>query len=136
MDPLLLEVLRFGTAILAGGLVAVIAQRIAFRHAQDLADAERAHRRASLLEALAHELEENIGRAGPHERTRAPIRVSQSAWIDARGMDLDDHLSAALRDAYAIGEDLNSRIAIVDAFAATAIAAVRDPRWHRCARVT
>jgi hypothetical protein len=123
MDPLLLEVLRFGTAILAGGLVAVIAQRIAFRHAQNLADAERAHHRASLLAALAHEVEENIVRAGPMDRTRAPIRISHTAWDAARGLDLDEDLSAALQDAYSIGEDLNSRIAIVDAFSAAPIVA-------------
>ncbi len=123
MDPLILELLRFGTAILAGGLVAVIAQRLAFGHAQKLARAERADRRASTVVALAQEVEENIARAGPKDRTQAPIRISQSAWDAARGIELPATVSIALGHAYALGEDLNSRIATVDGFSATPIVA-------------
>lgn len=121
MDPLLPEALRFGVAILAGGIVAVIAQRIAFRHAQRLQHEDRAHRRASTLAALEQEVEENIVRAGEAERRTAPMRITRSAWDAARGLDLGADVFQALRRAYALGEDLNSRIGIVDAFAATPI---------------
>jgi len=131
VDPLLLEALRFGVAILAGGIVAVIAQRIAFQHAQQLADDDRDHRRRSTLAALAQELEENIERCGPPDRTKAPIRISHTAWDAARGLDLDGRVFATLRSAYALGEDLNSRIGIQDAFAATPILVEPNPEAPR-----
>jgi len=121
MDALLLEALRFGVAILAGGVVAVIAQRIAFRHAQKLATDDRDHRRRSTLAALAEEVEENIVRAGPKDRETSPVRISRSAWDSARGLTLEADVLKELRHAYALGEDLNSRIGIVDAYAATPI---------------
>src|SRR5438309_11348030 len=99
MDPLLLEALRFGIAILAGGLVAVIAQRIAFRHARRLADDDREHRRSAMLQALAQELEENIDRCGPADRTRAPAIVSSSAWEAARELTLPAQVLENLRRA-------------------------------------
>jgi hypothetical protein len=121
MDPLLLEALRFGIAIVAGGLVAVIAQRIAFRHAQQLATEDRQERRRSTLRARAQEVEENMERCGTEDRTHAPSRISQSAWQTARGLDLPAEVLTALRRAYALGEDLNSRIGIVDSYAASPI---------------
>lgn len=116
MDPLILEALRFGTAILAGGIVAVIAQRIAFGHARKLEREDRAQRRRSTLAALAQELEENIARTGPPDRSLAPIRLTRSAWEEARGLELSAEVFGALRHAYALADDLNSRIGIMDRF--------------------
>jgi hypothetical protein len=128
---LLLEALRFGVAILAGGIVAVIAQRIAFRHARSLAADDRRGRRAGTLRALLQELEENIERCGPPDRTRAPIRISKSAWEAARELELGADVFKALRSAYAAGEDLNSRIGIQDAFAATPVIVEPNPEAPR-----
>jgi hypothetical protein len=114
MPAELLELLRFGTAILAGGIVAVIAQRIAFRHAQSLARDERGERRRAVLRSLMRENEENLERIGPEERVRAPLAVSRSAWDAARELELPGEILARLRTAYAVGADLNSRVAMVD----------------------
>jgi len=79
-------------------------------------------RRRVMLRALAQEVEENIARAGPPEdRGISPGRMSRSAWEAARGLDLEVNVFTALRAAYTLGEDLNARIGIVDAFAATPI---------------
>jgi hypothetical protein len=121
MDPLLQEALRFGLAFLAGGAVAVIAQWLAFRDARRLASDDREHRRRAMLHALAQEIEENIVRTGPKDQAMSPVRMSRSAWDAARGLDLRDGVFDALRVGYTLAEDLNSRIGIVDAFAATPI---------------
>jgi len=57
MDLLLLEALRFGVAILAGGIVAVIAQRIAFRNARLIAREDRGQKRRAVLASLKREVE-------------------------------------------------------------------------------
>jgi hypothetical protein len=113
MDPLLLEALRFGVAILAGGIVAVIAQPVAFRHAQTLAATDRFERRCAALRALLAEVEENLERIGGQDRNRAPTMVERSAWDQARELSLPSAALESLRRAYAAAAELNSRIAIV-----------------------
>jgi hypothetical protein len=71
-------------------------------------------RRAAVLRALMSEIEENLERIGPEERTRAPLSISRSAWDAARDLELPDEILVKLRAAYALGADLNSRVAMVD----------------------
>jgi hypothetical protein len=111
VDPLLLEALRFGVAILAGGIVAVIAQRIAFGHSQRLAAQDREEQLRSHLRALAAEIEENIrltdvpqSREG--KRPFAPTR--RSRWDAAHAIVFSDAAFAALVVAYESGDLYNS----------------------------
>lgn len=130
MDPLPLEALRFGVAILAGGIVAVIAQRLAFAHAQRLAADDARHRRDAAIRALAHEIDENLERIGQADR-RAPTNIERSAWDLARGLDLPTSIFDAARKAYAIGADLNLRIAIVDSLLGRGQYADPNADWGR-----
>jgi hypothetical protein len=71
-------------------------------------------RRSATLRALMSEIEENLERIGPEERTRAPLAISRSAWDAARELELPDDVLEKLRTAYALGADLNSRVGMVD----------------------
>ena len=72
-------------------------------------------RDAAVRRALRTEIGENIERIGPgEERTAAPRRVVRSAWDVARELRWDARMLELLAKAYAEGEDLNSRIAVVD----------------------
>lgn len=108
MDPLL-ELLRFGTAILAGGLVAVIAQRLAFDHARRLQREEGAMRDAALRRALVNEMRENMRRIGGPEPSKPPAAALQrSAWDAARALPLDQGAFEGVADAYAVADAVNS----------------------------
>jgi hypothetical protein len=118
MDPLLLEALRFGVAILAGGLVAVIAGRINFAQARQLSLEDRAREDADLLRALLAEMDENVAAVGPSNGTTFPTLLSRSAWDAARRVYIPDDVRLLISTAYVAATDLNNRIAIVDANAA------------------
>lgn len=98
MDPLLLEALRFGLAILAGGLVAVIAQRLAFRDARKVQSELLERQAATARGALVLELEENLARLERHATEQWPAHPTRLAWEASRGVDLgaarDDVLAA------------------------------------------
>ncbi len=132
MDPVLLEVLRFGTAILAGGLVAVIAQRLAFDHARRLQRDEARRQSEALRRALIAEITENLHRIGSPDGTQATEPLEHSAWDAARMLPLPDGAFDALVNAYTIAAALNNRIALVDAQLAgqESSAAESSKRWE------
>jgi hypothetical protein len=112
VDPLLLEALRLGVAILAGGIVAVIAQRIAFRHAQQLQRADQARQLATLRRSLIAEIRENIRRLGGDAVTQVPSAgIVRSAWDAAHGLPLGDDLFDAIAVAYLHGAELDQQVA-------------------------
>ena len=114
MDPLVLEVLRFGTAILAGGLVAVIAQRIAFRHARVLQLDDSRRRDAGLRRALASEMRENMHRLGGPVVTAGPSApIVRLAWDSARALPLDTSLSDAISSAYAAAATVDLEVGLI-----------------------
>ena len=100
----LLEVLRFGVAILAGGIVAVIAQRIAFRHAQTLATAEAERQQAASRRALLAELDENI--KALEDRRSSELR--RTAWDAARALEFRRDTLDALVAAYLEADRFNA----------------------------
>ncbi|MDQ2913644.1 MAG: hypothetical protein M3T56_10345 [Chloroflexota bacterium] len=75
----------------------------------------------AIRRALLAEVEENVERIGPADRSRAPAAVERSAWNLARELTLPDEVLEKLRKAYAAGADLNSRIGIVDALLGAAV---------------
>jgi hypothetical protein len=105
-------------AILAGFVLGVIGVGAGAVLQQSIIDGRR---RRDVLRALAQELEENILRTGSRDSAMSPVRMSRSAWEAARALDLEADVFQALRFAYMLGEDLNSRMQIVDAYAATPI---------------
>lgn len=109
MDPLLLEGLRFGLAILAGGLVAVIAQRLAFRDARRIererTDDAAAARRRELLAPLRAEITQNLEALDRHRTHKELAVLERSAWILARGLSFRTNTAAALRLAYREAEN-------------------------------
>jgi hypothetical protein len=110
----LLELLRFGTAILAGGLVAVIAQRLAFRHARQLQADEHAREALQLRKALTAELRENVRRLGGDSVTQVPsASVVRSAWDAGRALPLPDQVFDAIAVAYLYGAELQQSVAFV-----------------------
>ena len=111
MPAELLELLRFGTAILAGGIVAVIAQRIAFRYARRLQREEREQRDAGIRRALRAEIDENIGALEANGR----VALSRSAWEAARSLPFDNSVFDALAKAYRAADAYNIGNAIVNA---------------------
>jgi hypothetical protein len=112
MDPLLLEALRFGVAILAGGIVAVIAQRIAFDHARRLQRDERARHEADLRRSLVAEIRENIQRLGGSSVTQVPSAgIVRSAWDAARGLPHSEDVFDAVAVAYLHGAELDRLVA-------------------------
>ena len=126
MDPLLLEAVRFGVAILAGGIVAVISSLLAFRYAQRLRRQDVARRDERLRHKLLAELVENIRRLNAAGATdRLPVRVKSSAWDAARELQMPDALQGALADAYAAGDELNALLLLFDA-TAVALSEARD----------
>jgi hypothetical protein len=120
VDPLLLEVLRFGTAILAGGLVAVIAQRIAFDHARQLQSEATSRHDDALRRALVSEIRENLRRLGGPTASRFPgAAIVRSAWDEARSLALPDRVFDAVATAYALGDVLSAEIGLYTARAAS-----------------
>jgi hypothetical protein len=88
-------------------------------------------RRAATLRALMSEVEENIERCGPADRSHAPATMERSAWNLARELALPAAVLEKLRRAHAAGADLNSRIGIQDAFAATPVIVEPNPEAPR-----
>jgi hypothetical protein len=88
VDPLLLQALSFGTAFLAGGLVAVVSGVINFRYAEKL-QRQRDERAAAILRrALVAEIRENIRRLGGGKQALAMplVPLVRTAWDQARGL--------------------------------------------------
>lgn len=114
MDPLLLEALRFGVAILAGGIVAVISSVLAFRYAQKLQQ-EEAHRRdTSLRQALVAEMKENVHRLrGPVVEQVPAASVVRIAWDAARALPLGPEVFQAIADAYMHGAHMERWVEIL-----------------------
>jgi len=127
MDPLLVEALRFGVAIIAGGLVGVITAVVSFRYAQRLRREDDERRDEALQRALLAEIEENLRRIGTG--ATAPGSVSRSAWDAARSIDWPKHVLDLLAEAYADGDRLNSWVAMTDAHFAAPFGA--DEKAHR-----
>lgn len=96
MDPLLLEALRFGLAILAGGIVAVIAQRLAFHDARRLEGAQARLASRALAANVRAELVEDQ-RVAKESRT---AQLHRTAWDAARGLPWPDDVLASLLNAY------------------------------------
>jgi hypothetical protein len=112
VDPLLLEVLRFGVAILAGGIVAVVSAVLTYRYAERLRDSERQERKVALLRALRAEIEENIVRIGPVDGVEIPGPTVRTAWDEARTLPLVDQVFAVVASAYREGALLNDALAL------------------------
>ena len=115
MDPLLLEALRFGVAILAGGIVAVIAQRIAFGNARRLQRDEEERHTAALRRALMSEIRENMQRLGGPEVQEGGggAAVVRSAWDTARALPLPSDVFNAIALAYAYGAELERWVGVI-----------------------
>jgi len=114
MDPVALEALRFGVAILAGGIVAVIAQRLAFGHALELQRREHERQLAGLRRALVAEVEENIARLGVGESRYLPLHVERSAWDAARAAIVPETSLGTLISAYTKGARLSRHLDVTD----------------------
>ncbi len=110
MDPALIEVLRFGTAILAGGLVAVIAHRLAADHDARVRRAEREARTVDLRRALVAEIDENIRRLGPGDRV--PFATVRTAWEAGRVIDWPRDVLVAASEPYAAAAQLEPMAAL------------------------
>jgi hypothetical protein len=114
MDPLLLEALRFGVAILAGGIVAVISSLLAFRYAERLQRADADRRQQDLRRALVSEIRENMRRLGGPVVEQVPSAVIvRSAWDSARAMPFGDEVFDAVAVAYAHGAEMDQWIALI-----------------------
>lgn len=122
MDPLLLEALRFGLAILAGGIVAVVSSLLSFRYAERarLNDAKRQD--AALLRALLSEIEENLIRLQPPKPegleggvVTPDAPALESAWLLARALELSVEQRAALGRAYGFASSYNGELVLLNA---------------------
>jgi len=121
VDPLLLEALRFGLAILAGGFVAIVAQRRAFEDARRLEAERTASENAQLARALLTEISENIGRlrpdvppgtpSGPVTPTAPPLT---GAWERARVLELTEETRALIGNAYAVAAAANAAYVLLE----------------------
>src|SRR5688572_27628849 len=103
MDPLELEALRLGAAILTGGVVALISSLLAFGYAERVRKAETEQRDAAIRRALISEIRENLGRLRPPiPEGLGPGIVSpdapalEGAWTQARALDLSHEQREAL----------------------------------------
>jgi len=115
MDPLVLEALRFGVAILAGGIVAVISSVLAFRYARRLQLEEAERRDAGLRHALLAEIDENIVRIGPVDGVQIPGPTVRTAWDQARTLTRGDVAFALVASAYREGALLNDALQLFNA---------------------
>jgi hypothetical protein len=112
MDPLLLEALRFGVAILAGGIIAVVSAVLTYRYGERVRDSERQDRRVALLRVLRAEIEENIVSIGPVDGVEIPGPTVRTAWDEARTLQLDDDAFGVVASAYREGALLNDALAL------------------------
>jgi hypothetical protein len=114
VDPLQLEALRFGVAILAGGIVAVISTLLTFRYAERLRRADHEHQQAVFRRALISEIRENLRRLGGPVVADVPgapmVRV---AWDAARVLPFDDDVFDAIAVAYLHGAELERWVEII-----------------------
>jgi hypothetical protein len=123
-DPVA-EGVQFLLAILAGGLVAVIAARISFRDAQRLAregyeEGRRAARHEQAVRdrgqrrTLFVEIEQNI-RALENLSPDQLARLHRSAWDMARGLAFPHDLFEILQEAYIAVDLYNAEVDVVRA---------------------
>jgi len=114
VDPLLLEALRFGVAILAGGIVAVISSVLAFRYARRLQREDAQRRDLRLRRALVAEIRENMQRLGGADPPRMPgAPIVREAWTAARELPLTVDALRTLGFAYAAGEEVARGVEMV-----------------------
>ena len=114
MDPLILEALRFGVAILAGGVVAVISSVLAFRYARQLQDRDQRRRDDAIRRALIAEIRENMSRLGGPDPLRLPgAPIVRDAWSAARSLPLSLEAFGAIAAAYATGEEVSRGVELV-----------------------
>src|SRR2546428_10256967 len=114
MDPLALEALRFGVAILAGGIVAVISSVLAFRYARRLQDRDHRRRDDAIRRALVAEIRENMQRlGGPAPAGMPGVPIVRGAWDDARSLPLPVEAFNAVARAYAAGEEVSRSVELV-----------------------
>jgi hypothetical protein len=130
VDPLLLEALRFGLAILAGGFVAVIAQRLAFRDARrverERTEEAAAARRHELLAPLRAEITQNMEALDRHRTHKELAELERSAWILARGLSFRTETAAALRVAYREAEKYMRLVQGQSKFSTTSLSSAAD----------
>lgn len=128
MDLLAIEALRFGVAILAGGLVAVISSVLAFQYARRLQQEEADRRDRLVRRALVAEIRENMQRLGGNEPTKPPgVPVVRFAWDAARSLPLSADAFDAVARAYAAGEEVSRVVELLSARAISkGIVANRD----------
>jgi len=104
VDPQLVDALRyFLLPILAGGAIAVIAQRLAFGHARRLQREEHDRRDAALRRALLSEIDENISILERDNR----LQLGRSAWDAARSLTFGTTTFDALVEAYRLAARAN-----------------------------
>jgi hypothetical protein len=109
MDSLQVEALRFGTAFLAGGLVAVASAVVTYRYAQRLQRERDERRAADLRRALVAEIRENIHRLGDQHRGWAipAVPLVRTAWDQARILPLPKAAFDAIAAGYEAGTYAN-----------------------------
>jgi len=98
-----LQVAADALAFLLGGLGAAFAGvlvQLAIQRAQ----------RTSLRRALAAEIRENYASIPAQSNRIANTHIVRTAWDDARSLSWPDPLFAAIADAYAAGDELNTLI--------------------------
>jgi len=116
MDPLALEALRFGIAILAGGIVAVISSVLAFSYARRLQHDERDRGDRALRRALIAEIRENMQRLGGPTVTGVPAaHLVRSAWDSTRTLELSADVVRLVGEAYGIADGVNAEVALLSA---------------------
>ena len=110
MDPQLVDALRyFLLPILAGGAIAVIAQRLAFGHARRLQREEHDRRDAALRRALLSEIDENIQALSNY----VTFQLQRSAWDAARVLTFGAPTFDVLSAAYLAAARLNANTVAV-----------------------
>lgn len=116
MDPLLLEALRFGVAILAGGIVAVISAVLAFRYSERQRRDDALLRDAAVRRALIAEIRENMRRLrGPDVELVPDAPIVRGAWDQARALPLADDVFEAVSAAYVLGDETNRDVDLLRA---------------------
>lgn len=123
--------------ILAGGIVAVLAQhfasrdaralaREAFEQARRLQRADRGARNLELFEALEHEIIANTFTLRKREAGGAPALLTRSAYEAARALDFPDDVLAAMTAAYVEADTYNAGIHMLRTIGATGNTRVLD----------
>ena len=119
----LLEGLRFGLAILAGGIVAVITSILSFRYArklsleerqatEDAARREKEERDDAAARALVTEMREILA-ATDHPNQSHLGALPRTAWDEGRRLELPPEIRRLSREAYGLADLFNAQLAII-----------------------